>query len=184
MPALDSSRFCVVRALLTVSFSFVLTAINGAAGATETPKAGVPIASEVFVQVVNGQGKDDQTDERPAPAWISREVKGLGASRASVHTPWIGLSDKNTVIYSSMRGGRLINGVVKPGKQGTVDVEIDGYKIGENKYVVTLENQVGARRVIKLTQYPGERNVYLAVHVGPPAQEPEKAERSDAADSR
>lgn len=120
----------------------------------------------VYVQVVNGLGQEDKTDEKTAAAWIIEEVKRLGSSRASAHTSWIELSDREREIYASGMGGRLIKGKATANADGQLEVEINGFKIGKTPRTVSLKQEIGAKSVIKLTQYPGERNVYLALHVG------------------
>jgi hypothetical protein len=157
--------------LLSTSIGIALLGINGMAWATDGATPTAPAKFTVYVQVVNGLGREDKTDEKMAAAWITEEVKRLGSSRASAHSSWIELSEREQEVYASEEGGRLIKGKATVGANGQLDVEINGFKIGQNRYSVSLKQETGARSVVKLTQYPGERNVYLAFHVGKVDQE-------------
>jgi RNA polymerase sigma factor (sigma-70 family) len=99
-----------------------------------------------------------------AEDWIKAEAARMGSPAVGPDTGWIRLSGDVRQIYASMRGGRLIQGSATA-KAGQVVTRFTGRRTSGLPVTVRLPDRPGARRVVKVTDYPGAGNVFLAVRV-------------------
>lgn len=119
--------------------------------------------AKVSVRVLYGTADESQKAE--IEPWISKFVADAGSPIAAPYTGWITLTDDEQELYSSMMGGRIIKGKVAA-KDDSLNVEINGFKIGALKRTITLKP--GERQVLKLTEYPAPNNVFIALEADGP----------------
>lgn len=150
---------------------------RGTPATTEAAAALKPAA--VRVRVIYGTGDAGQRGE--VEDWIAKAVANAGSPVTGVYTAWITLSDKEQELYASMQGGRLVKARATI-RDGQAEVEINGFKIGALRRTITLEP--GERQVVKLTDYPAPRNVFIALEAppaaAPPATQPAAAAKPPA----
>ncbi len=99
-----------------------------------------------------------------AESWIRAEAARMGSPFAGPNTSWISLGKEVRRIYASRMGGRLIQGSATV-KDGQVTVRFTGHQTSGLPATVQLAYRPGAHKVLKVTDYPGARNVFLAVRV-------------------
>jgi len=116
-------------------------------------------ASTVRAKVLYGTSPDQQHRADIEP-WITQAAAKAGSPLAQPYTDWLPLGNDEQELYSSMQGGRLIKGKATE-KDGSFEVQINGFKIKPLKQTVLL--RPGERRVVKLTDYPPPRNVFIAL---------------------
>jgi RNA polymerase sigma factor (sigma-70 family) len=131
--------------------------------------AAVPdLPGVVYVKMLCGADKLFKRQER-TEEWIIRETAGLGSPTASENTGWMELAGTRKRIYASRMGGRLVEGrVTGRGKQ--VVIRFTGRRTDKLPLTVHLPDRAGARKVVKITSYPGARNHFLAIKVGAAAE--------------
>jgi beta-lactamase regulating signal transducer with metallopeptidase domain len=126
-----------------------------ATGPAAAPGAREPAAGVVRVRILSGSDRDPARDA--VEEWIAKGLADAGSPVTSALTDWITLSGNERELYSSMQGGRIIKGRVND--KG--EVEITGMKIGQSPRIIAVRS--GLKQVVKLTNYPGAGNVFLAV---------------------
>lgn len=111
--------------------------------------------------------------------WISQAVAKAGSPLAVPHTGWIVLAADYQRLYTSKRGGVIIDGKATEWN-GKYEVEINGCGGAAFQQIATLKP--GERRVVKLTDNPAPHNVFIAVDapVSKPAQKRVDAVPMDA----
>jgi hypothetical protein len=107
-------------------------------------------------------GTDDKTQKGDVEDWIAKGLADAGSPVTGSYTGWITLSGEDQELYASMQGGRLIKGRAVE-KDNGFQVKISGFKITPLSQTITLEP--GERKVVKLTDYPAPRNVFIAIEV-------------------
>jgi|GEM_PF-6502449 len=122
-------------------------------------------AGTVRVRILSGSDRDPARDA--VEEWIAKGLADAGSPVTSALTDWMTLSDHERELYSSMQGGRIIKGRVND--KG--EVEITGMKIGQSPRIIAVRS--GQKQVVKLTNYPGAGNVFIAVEA--PATRPADA---------
>jgi hypothetical protein len=92
--------------------------------------------------------------------WISQAVAKSGSPLALPHTGWIVLTGDDQRLYTSKRGGFIIDGKATE-RNGKYEVEINACAGVPLDTKATL--QPGERRVVKLTDNPAPHNVFIAL---------------------
>ncbi|MGK7942033.1 MAG: hypothetical protein AB4062_18135 [Crocosphaera sp.] len=119
----------------------------------------------IFVQVIGGNN-EQLAGQTLAAEWIIQATAQLGSPYAWEHTDWIEVTENKQEIYRTMMGGRLIEVRLLPQEtQDKVTVEITGFAIGSVPRKVILKCRNGVTKLIKLTNYPGDRNVFLGIKI-------------------
>jgi beta-lactamase regulating signal transducer with metallopeptidase domain len=126
-----------------------------ATGPAAAPGAREPAAGAVRVRILSGTDRDPARDA--VEEWIAKGLAEAGSPVTSALSDWMTLSDQERELYSSMRGGRIIKGRVSD--KG--EVEITGMKIGQSPRIIAV--RPGQKQVVKVTDYPGAGNVFIAV---------------------
>lgn len=134
-----------------------------------------PLSASVTVKVV--YGTSDESQKAEIEPWISKAVADADSPVTATYTGWITLTGDEKELYSSMMGGRIIKGKAAA-NDGGFDVEISGFKIGALKRTITLKS--GERQVLKLTDYPGPNNIFIAFQVPVSEQAKQRTEAAKA----
>jgi RNA polymerase sigma factor (sigma-70 family) len=150
--------------------------------AADKPAAGeVARKDRVFWKLLTGGDKASE-NRKAAEAWIIAETAKQGSPWASAATDWSVLPEQKAEIYASMLGGRIIYGeVARRDANGQVTIVISGLKLAFPSRRYTLERHQA--QVVKITDYPGAGNHFLALWLGPepPKDEPLPPPVKDAA---
>lgn len=122
-------------------------------------------AKRVFVKVVNAS-KRPLEGRKQAEAWIEAETAAWGYPLAynTLLARWRQISCTKRNVYSSMGGGRVVWARIIPGgKKDEVRVKVTGFKV---LAPVTLPCRAGERRIVQLTQYDSDTNLFLVISIG------------------
>lgn len=105
-------------------------------------------------------GTDDESKKAKVEPWISKAVAEFGSPTLIPQTGWIALTGDEQRIYTSEKGGFIIDALVIE-RNGKHEVVIDGCE------GVALEESVivepGDQRVVKFTWNNAPNNVFIAV---------------------
>lgn len=160
----QANRLVLIICLITVEITIAMTHI--VPSLSENPRNQNGESDKLFVQVIGGNN-EQLAGQTLAAEWIIQATSQLGSPYAWEKTDWVELTQNKQEIYTTMMGGRLIEARLLPKeKPEQVTVEITGFKIGTVPRLVTLQRRDGVRELIKLTNYPGERNVFLGIRIG------------------
>lgn len=116
-------------------------------------------SAQVQANVLYGTADENQ-QRADIELWISQAVAKTGSPIARPLTNWTALTGENQRIYTSKRGGCIIDGkaIVQDGKYKVVIDGCEGVPLDET---VTL--RPGERRVVNLSDNPGPNNFFVAL---------------------
>ena len=165
MKSSGSPRLTVAATGMVTALIVGTASLGTATSAERRPADSNDNALMVVVKVVSG-GNRSRTGDIQAEEWVIRVTAGLGSPHAWNRTGWVEVTNESREIYGSPRGGRIIRmRLLHRQEQGGFTVEITGFKIGNMPQRVELVHRAGARKVVKLTNYRGARNIFLALRV-------------------